>query len=223
MMKKLGGLAVGLVAAVAVLTAAACGQGSGDAPAAADSEGKSGGIEGVVADLDGTPVAGMRVLIVSGTAPFVEIASETDEKGLYRLSSVAPGTFEVAVHDRQGKKIASESVDVGSGETSILDFTVSTGATAREQPPLPPLPVMRMRYGDRVFEGVQGSYCWPSHYDGELKVAICVDKFPFYGPFEVIPVESGVSVAIEIESDEPPTELSAGIFEPDGGDTQVVG
>ncbi len=86
-----------------------------------------GGIEGTVTDLDGKPVTGMRVSIVSGTTSFPEMAPETNEEGYYRIGSVPPGTFEVAVHDREGNRIGLESVVVRSGETSTLNFTISTG------------------------------------------------------------------------------------------------
>ena len=92
---------------------------------------KASGIEGAVTDLDGKPVAGMRVFIVSGTTGFPEIAAETNEEGYYRIGSVPPGTFKVAVHDRQGTRIGLESVTVRSGETSTLNFVIPI-QTAKE-------------------------------------------------------------------------------------------
>ncbi len=89
--------------------------------------GTGGGIEGTITDLDGKIVAGMRVWIVSGTTSFPEMAPETNEEGYYQIGSVPPGTFEVAVTDREGNRIGLESVVVRSGETSTLNFTVSTG------------------------------------------------------------------------------------------------
>lgn len=77
-------------------------------------------------DYDGKPVAGMRVGIVSGTTAFPEIAVETNEEGYYRIGGVPPGTFEVAVHDRQGNRIGLESVTVRSGKTSTLNFVIPT-------------------------------------------------------------------------------------------------
>ncbi len=88
-------------------------------------ESKPGEIEGTITGPDGEPVAGMRVFIVSGTAPFPEIAPEPDEKGHYRLSGIAPGTYKVAVHDKQGRRVGLKSVGVKSGETSTLDFSIS--------------------------------------------------------------------------------------------------
>ncbi len=93
----------------------------------------AGGIEGTVTDLNGKPVAGMRVGIVSGTTGFPEMAPETNEEGYYQIGSVSPGTFEVAVHDREGNRIGLQSVVVRSGETSKLNFTISTGKITEEQ------------------------------------------------------------------------------------------
>ena len=85
---------------------------------------QAGGIEGTVTDYDGTPLAGMRAGIVSGTTYFPEIAAETNEEGYYQIGSVPPGTFEVAVHDIQGNRIGLESVTVRGGETSTLNFVI---------------------------------------------------------------------------------------------------
>lgn len=84
----------------------------------------TGGIEGTVTDSDGNPLVGMSVGIVSGTTFFPEIAVETTEEGYYQIGSVPPGTFEVAVHDRQGNRIVLGSVTVKSVETSTLDFII---------------------------------------------------------------------------------------------------
>ena len=93
----------------------------------------TGDIEGTITDLDSKPVAGIRVGIVSGTTGFPEMAPETNEEGYYQSGSVPPGTFEVAVHDREGNRIGLESVVVRSGETSTLNFTVSTGKITDDQ------------------------------------------------------------------------------------------
>jgi hypothetical protein len=79
----------------------------------------------VVAEVDGVPVSDMRVSIVSGTAPFPEIAAVTDADGAYSIGGVPSGTFEVAVFDLEGRMVGEESVVVKGGETAALDFTVS--------------------------------------------------------------------------------------------------
>ena len=108
--------------ASSILVAAACG---GRAELTA-TPALAGSIEGVVKDSDGQPMLGIRLGIVSGTAPFPEIAPVTDEDGVYRFPGIPPGAFSVAVHDEQGKRIALQSVDVRSGEASRLDFILST-------------------------------------------------------------------------------------------------
>lgn len=116
--KMLWSLVAAAMLASLVLVAAACGEGAG--PTATPALG--GSIEGVVKDADGKPMLGMRLGIVSGTAPFPEIAPVTNEDGVYRFPAVPPGAFSVAVHDEQGNRVALQSVEVKSGEASKLDF-----------------------------------------------------------------------------------------------------
>ena len=192
--------------------------GSGEDPATPTPAGESrlGGIAGIVTDLDGGPVEGMRVGIVSGTAAFPEIGPETDEAGSYQINSVPPGTFQVGVHDRDGQRVGLESVVVKSGETATLNFSVSTDVAGEKQAPLPPLPVMRLHHAGRVYDGVQGSYCWPVGRTGEGYVEkVCADKFRWETLGAPIPVEAGDNVTIEIEAEEPPQELSASFYELD--------
>ncbi|MCW4055119.1 MAG: carboxypeptidase-like regulatory domain-containing protein [Candidatus Bathyarchaeota archaeon] len=85
-----------------------------------------GGIEGTVTDHDGTPLAGMRIGMVNGTTFFPEIATETNGEGYYHIGGVPQGTFEVAVHDRQGNRIGLENVTVRDGETSTLKFIIQS-------------------------------------------------------------------------------------------------
>ena len=111
--------------------------GSGEDPATPTPMGDSrpGAIEGTVTDLAGEPVAGMRLGIVSGTVSYPEIGAETDQKGHYQIGGVPPGTFEVAVHDRDGQRIGLASVTVTSGETATLDFSVSPAAGGEQPAP----------------------------------------------------------------------------------------
>ena len=127
-MNKWMTLASTVTVAVALLTAAACSRQSDEATPVPVSESRPGGIEGTVVDDQGRPVAGMRVGIISGTAAFPEVGPETDEKGYYQIGGVPPGTFQVAVHDRDGRRVGLGGVDVTSGETATLDFTVSAAA-----------------------------------------------------------------------------------------------
>lgn len=85
-----------------------------------------GSIEGIVTDHDGTPLAGMMVSIVSGTTFFPEITAETNEEGYYQIGSIPSGTFEVAVHNLLGNRIACESVTVRNGETATLHFMIQS-------------------------------------------------------------------------------------------------
>ena len=210
-------MTLGLAAAIAVaLTSVACARQSSEVTPLPVTASKLGGIEGTVTGPQGKPVAGMRLGIVSGTAAFPEIGPETDQKGYYYIGAVPPGTFQVAVHDRDGSRVGLESVAVRSGETATLDFSLSVGASAEKQASLPPLPVMRLRYAGRVYDGVQGSYCWPVARTDEGQLQnICADKVSWEALEASIPVDAGDTVTIEIEAEEPPEALSAGFFEID--------
>ena len=118
-----------MTVAVAVLTAAACSQQPREGNRAPVSASGSGGIEGTVADAEDRPLEGMRVAIISGTEAFPEMAPGTDEEGYYGIGGVPPGTYQVAVHDRDGHRIGLESVDVSSGATATLDFSISADAS----------------------------------------------------------------------------------------------
>jgi hypothetical protein len=68
----------------------------------------------------------MMVGIVSGTTCFPEIAAVTNDEGYYQIGSVPPGTFEVAVHDLLGNRIACECVTVRSDTISTLNFIIQS-------------------------------------------------------------------------------------------------
>ena len=125
-------VAIAATVTLALVAALACGQTTDDPTSTPVSDSRPGGIEGIVTDPEGRPVAGMRVGIISGTVSFPEPGPETDDEGHYELGGIPPGTFEVAVHDRDGERVGLEKVVVKSGETATLDFSVS--AAAKTQP-----------------------------------------------------------------------------------------
>jgi hypothetical protein len=77
---------------------------------------------------------------------------------------------------------------------------------------------MRLRHAGQLYDGAQSSYCWPDFRadDGSV-VAVCADKLSGEGLGAAIPVGPGDSVTVEIDSDVPPQELSAAIYESDSG------
>ena len=122
-------LASTVAVALALLTVAGCSQRPDEATQTPVVVIKLGGIEGTVVDPLGAPAAGMRVGIINGTVAFPEIGPETDDEGYYLISSVSPGTFQVAVHDRDGQRVGLGSVDVNSGVIATLDFAISAETT----------------------------------------------------------------------------------------------
>lgn len=66
---------------------------------------------------------------MSGADALPEIGPETDDEGHYRIGGVSAGSFQVAVHDRDGHRVGIGSVDVNSGVTATFDFAISADAT----------------------------------------------------------------------------------------------
>ncbi len=126
-------LTITAAAVVASLGAVACGGGSDGATATPVSSERPGSIEGTVTGPDGEPIGGLRVFIIAGTAAFPEIAPETNDAGLYQIAGVAPGAFQVAVHDRQGERVGVGFIDVRSGKRSTLNISISIDAIGSEE------------------------------------------------------------------------------------------
>lgn len=206
-------LALAAAATVAILAALACGDATDDPTSTpVGDDNKPGGIQGVVTDPAGAPVPGMRVGIISGTAAFPEIAPETDEAGRYQIGGIAPGAFQVAVHDRDGRRVGLESVDVKSRETATRNFSVPE-AGSEVRLPLPPLPVISLRQADRVHQGAEGSYCWPSqHAEDGSTVGLCADKILWEGIESTVYIPRGKEVSVVVEAEDAPSRLVAHIF-----------
>ena len=101
-----------------------------------------------------------------------------------------------------------------SGETATLDFSISVGAATETEAPPPSRPVMRLRYSGQLYDGVQGSHCWPVSQAGGVGV-LCADTGPSPDFGAPISVDAGDSVAVEIEAYAPPQKLIATYYEID--------
>ena len=163
-------LAITATVVVASLGALACGGVSDGATATPVSNERPGSIEGAATGPDGEPIGGLRVFIIGGTAPFPEIAPETDDAGLYQIAGVPPGTFQVAVHDRQGERVGVESIDVKSGEASTLNFSISTDATGDDKDDLVSGPVSGVGPGISIGEALTSNLTGPLLINGLLHV-----------------------------------------------------
>jgi len=86
----------------------------------------TGGVAGVVSDVGGNPIQDVSVSILRGSAGFTEIAAITGADGSYSIGSIPPGVFTLGVRDETGELLAEDSVFFRGGETSRLDFTVSS-------------------------------------------------------------------------------------------------
>ena len=211
-MNRWVGFCVAVTLGLAIL-AAACTNGQPAAPPVPDEDDRPGGVEGSVINAEGTPLADMRVFIVGGTAPFPEIAVETDELGRYSLGSVPAGTFDVAVFDRQGNRVGLANVEVSGGAATGRDFVVAATGTTPERPVLPRLPAMLLYRDGSPYEGRRVSYCWPSEVSGDTIVGICADGIAFEEPATMVQAVVGDTLVVEIDADDPPTELSLAVIE----------
>ena len=134
------------------------------------------------------------------------------------LATAACGSEPVATGPEGGKDLISREAEATPDDgLTALTRIASTTTSRGEQEALPPLPVMQMTSGGRIGDGVQGSYCWPSHYDGEAVVGLCADKLAFGGPFTRFDVAPGDELAVQVEADEAPTDLSFATFESETG------
>ena len=81
-------------------------------------------IEGFITETKGTPAFGMQVNIVNGTGDFPKSSAETDQSGYYNIPNVTQGTFEIAVSDKKGNRLAIKSINITKGLTYKLNFVV---------------------------------------------------------------------------------------------------
>ena len=83
---------------------------------------------------------------------------------------------------------------------------------------LPPLPVISVTHGDTIYEGVEGSYCWPDAREAETVISLCADKiFPTSGFPSTLPVVAGDSVTVETKADSAPRDLWVSIWKDPAG------
>ena len=87
------------------------------------------GIEGTVIEEGGHPLAGMEVVILGGDNEPTTASTRTDTEGRYRIENTVPGTYDVAVFDRAGERLAVQSVTVAGGEDCLLDITLPMEVT----------------------------------------------------------------------------------------------
>ena len=86
----------------AVVTVALCLMLAGCGP----QQERTGGISGTVIEKGGHPLAGMEVVILGEDDEPTTTSTRTDTKGRYRIENTAPGTYDVAVYDREGERLA---------------------------------------------------------------------------------------------------------------------
>ncbi|MDP3735108.1 MAG: hypothetical protein Q8R39_01620 [bacterium] len=84
-------------------------------------------------------------------------------------------------------------------------------------PQPPQLPIIRLWHNGVVYDGVEGSYCWPtqeSSADGEF-LNLCVDRV-FGGPETSIRVPSGDTMSIDVQAYAPAEKVWVTLFQESG-------
>ncbi len=105
----------GLAASIAIVSLVAC---SDDTVSDPNDPTLVGVIAGTVKDSARIPLTGMRVSVVAGTTQFPEIGVVTDLDGQFVIGGLLPGTFDLGVFDKGGRRLAVASVRVRRGEVS---------------------------------------------------------------------------------------------------------
>jgi hypothetical protein len=90
----------------------------------------NGSISGLVKDANGAAVAGETVTANSAGSGFSRDAT-TNEEGLYRISSLAIGSYSVKI-EKSGFGSVSEMTQVSSGADTTVNFKLTAGSLSAQ-------------------------------------------------------------------------------------------
>lgn len=93
-------------------------------------QGQLGTINGTVTDASGGAIPGATV-IATQTATGVQTKTTTTGAGVYRLISLSPGTYSIAVSKAGFRTSVQGGVDLHVAETLAANFTLQVGATVQ--------------------------------------------------------------------------------------------
>ena len=108
--------------------------------------------------------------------------------------------------------IATPTPTLSAATASPTASEITPTQTSAIDPDSVPLqPVIRLRYGGRVYDGVPGNACWPV----EPGISLCAVEGPF--PWQdldltAVSVTAGDSIIVAIEADDRPQKLQAAVF-----------
>lgn len=109
------------------------------APALADVSPPPGRIEGHVVTMKGEPVAAARLELFDASVPVADLESDSapskfrpvkadETEGAFRMDEVAPGSYRLAAEHPSGtRRVASEVLEVRSGETASVEIIMPSG------------------------------------------------------------------------------------------------
>ena len=158
----------------------------------------------------------IRFLVLVGVLLLVglAIACTSDDAPLSQSSPEAPDgmTSSSTTSEINPTQANATEPDAEPAVASTPDTPTEIVPEPTEKNMAQPLqPVIRLRYGGQVHDGVPGNFCWPR----EPGVSLCGDEGPF--PWQdldisAIPVTAGDSIIVEIEADDRLQKLRAAIF-----------
>ncbi len=89
---------------------------------------QTGSLSGTVKDAEGVPIPGFEVVIKSPALILPQLTAVTNENGVYRFPTLAPGFYEVTFQLEGFKTIVRREIRVLVGQTAFVDVTVELGA-----------------------------------------------------------------------------------------------
>ena len=122
---------------------------SGIQEARAQGVGSSADLTGTVTDPAGAIVPNARVTVVDAAKGIKRVAT-TDEKGEYRVSGLAPTTYQVSVEHDGFQTEAVKEVVLTVGGTVVLDFHLKLAGTTATVEVTSELPVVETQRGSQA-------------------------------------------------------------------------
>ena len=98
--------------------------------------------------------------------------------------------------------------------------TVETSSTAG---PIQSIPTMAIETDGKRYPGARASYCWPVEATGTGVLEVCADAIAWSNIEGHTPVGEARGVTLHVESEEPPTKMTAYLFaDPSGPAIETI-
>ena len=96
-------------------------------------------IRGMILLPDGlTPITGVTVKAANLETKQIYSSEKTDKDGIYKLSSLPAGSYDLAVQTSEGLYASDTLVNAVAGKRQIVSLAIRAGVEAQDEPPKPP-------------------------------------------------------------------------------------